>query len=585
MLNTILTYILAIAMSLGAAGVPAVPETANQMAIENVVLRVDDETFALDTRAVLSAAAGTEESLLGFYLENKGTKLFPLAAKITAESAMFSISEVGSAFRITDEALMEMIGLTTEDLPEVYDSSELQQKAENMGSTTIGEYLANGDAMWDFFRSYEGAEVSEGSIYYEGAEYPCTTVYAQDGIPALWALLDGMRLGDHGELSAYLDEILTYYNEEMGMQGESFAEAFGQISELPPAALELSRADVDGEALTRLALSFEEDGTTMEMASTTCRNLESIEMNMTAEEDNYSESVQLKIDTLNRLTEGDMSVDAKITITNDNEYIADEHLVGIMEIDFALDENGNETACTAQFTRSSWMHYGEEVIDFTNSDSISFDALVTKAENSIHVNANLDVNLEETAFDAGIDFDINFSTAPYADPFAGKKTVDFSTPEELIESGQFKADGMSFGMDAMRIAFTQDAAKIMGAAELLVAPKAVSDEEYAQAAEVFGGPLPKFKLPDGWVLKDVDVVEGTAKLRFTSEDGEEEFQVSASRNEYARKRIEQMSDAGEEIDFTGDMGYGTTVHGDTMLDFWFLYTDEDFVREIIDNIE
>ena len=595
MLNTILTYIIAIAMTFGAAGFPAVPETVNQLAIENVVIRVDDETFPLDTRAVLSAAAGTEESLLGFYLENKGSKLFPLQAKITAEDAMFSISEFGSAFRITDADLLEMIGLTEADLPEVYDAGELQQMG--MGNIPLEDYTAYGDIIWEFFLSYEGAEVSEGSISYEGSDYPCTTVYTEDGIHALWALLDSLRLGDHGELSAYLDELLGYYREEMGIQGESYAEMFGQISELPPAALKYSRADVNGDALDRVSLSIKEDDTTMEVVSTTCRNLESVEMNMTIEEGNYTDCVQLKMDTVNRLTEGDMSINGEVVISEEMEFIGSASQREVMEINYTYNENGNETAFTSDLTASVYLGYDGEMYDPTNINSISFDALATRSENSIHVNANLMTDLQDAEIDAGIDFDITFSEVPYADPFAGKTAVDFSTPEELTESGQFKADGMSFAMDAMRLSFSQDASRLMDAAELLTAPKTVDDDEYAEAAAVFGAELPKFDLPEGWFMKDVDAAGGSAKLYFVSEDGEAEFRVSAACHDGTGERIEYMvlgedgkltpAGGGEDLTLSSSIidGHGSVVHGNVMLNFVFYDVDEAFMHEILDGIE
>lgn len=593
MLNTIIAYIVAVALSLGAAAVPAIPETVNQAAIENVVIRVGDESFALDSRAVFSAAAGTQESALGFCLENNGNKFFPVNAKITPENAVFSISESGSAFRIADEALMEMIGLTAEDLPEVYRGDELQQMYGGMGSLSLEENMAYREAVLEFFCSYEGAEVTEGSFAYEGGEYPCTTVYIEEGLPAVWALLDHLRLGDYGQLSVYLENLLVYYSEEMDKQGESYAGMFGEINDFPPIAVEYSRAEVDGEPLHAVRITAEEYYT-IDMVSTVCSNVERVEMTMEIEEGNYTIIFEAKIEMLNRMIEGEKRIDAGFSLTQETEYITDEMLREVMDIDFSLDENGNETACAATLAYGSWMIY-PDYTDVTSSDSAEFDALLTKTENGVHVNANLKADFYETRLDAGVDFDVNLSEAAYADPFEGKSTVDFSTPEDLTESGQFIAEGASLAMDAMRITLTQDAVKLAQIAVLLSEPKEVSDEDYAAASEVFGARLPEFKLPDGWIMKDADVVEGMAKLYFVSED-EEEFQVFAFCHDGTGERVVYMQ-LGEDgklipasggMDFSGANGGGwysaTAVHGNVMLDFWFYDADEEFVRTVVSNI-
>lgn len=602
MLKLILAYILGIAMSFGAAELPATPDIMEEITIENVVIRVDETEYALDSRAVFGAAAGTEEVLLKFFLENGGSRLFPIDAKITAEELMFAISEAGSTFRITDAAINDMLGVPEGFFPEeggdIDDVNLVINGVQFTGGAvefTPEEEEAAANAAQEFLAAHADAEVRAGSIRMDGVDYPGRTIAIENCVPALMDLADHFARNDFGAVSEEFKSLMEEYNYMLDEDITSFREMFTFEEEIPNIRMEYTSADVQGEDALKIEMTMNEDGFAMDVVGERYKGSERAVCKFAVAEDGYATEIQLNLEV--EEPEDGESIAAVLDISFLDAYeVMDNDTVYTKICVNAEMQGDNDTADMRIYgDYAEMMRYGDGSVRYGMTETMELGVALSERDEKLHIQADFTADFEESDLDLGLEMDLAYRQAPCEDTLQGRNIVDFTSEQELMESGQFIGDAMAFSLDSMRLTMTQDAGRILKMVDQLMETPVVGAEEYAAMGAEFGASLPEFRLPENWHVQDVDIYGDMLTVYCAS--GGEGFRATLTRSEETGSRVEylMLNEEGKLVPAGGSViEYAYDNNGNVLgamllrnglaVEFDFDYVDAAFAEEVIDGL-
>lgn len=216
-MTAILSLFLSFAMLFTGGALPATADTASTLAVQDVVVGYNGESYPLGFDIALSAAAAQDELSLHFELVDGEDVFLPLSGKITRDGVTFAISEEGSAYTLTAETLNQLLGLEEGDVSSIetviqglesYVSafSALEKQPVKLSSEQEAQLMevvyANMDDMlredmnWDFGNGEIPAEHVNGML--SGADF--------------FAILDGWMAMDDETIAPALSAVLDLYN-------------------------------------------------------------------------------------------------------------------------------------------------------------------------------------------------------------------------------------------------------------------------------------------------------------------------------------------------------------------------------------
>lgn len=224
-MNAILSLFLSLAMLFsGGAALPAEVETVSTLAVQDVVLGYEGESYPLGIDFALSAGASQDELLLHFEAEDdEGLTLLPLSGKITRDGVTFALNNEGSAFTVSAETLNQMLGLEEGDVSSIETLakglesyfSALSALEQKKGASLDPETEA---AMMEVVYSNMQDMVKEDVEWDFGSgEIPAVHVNGKVSGAGLFAILDGWLAMDDDTLSPALSGLLDLYNAAFGM--------------------------------------------------------------------------------------------------------------------------------------------------------------------------------------------------------------------------------------------------------------------------------------------------------------------------------------------------------------------------------
>lgn len=599
MLKLILAYIMSLALGAGAAELPAVPENMSYLTVENVIVSIDGESYPLDSRLLMGAAVGEKEALLNFCLENSGSRLFPIHAKITEEELMFAISEVGSAFRITDEAIVDMLGIPDDFLPDGDETDDVNvflngvNLTGGMAEIPPEEMEKVAAAVEEFLAAHEDAAVSEGSISMGGAEYPGRTIVIENCVPAILDLADYVAEHDFGAVSEEFKALMAEYRHLLDEDMDSFRDIFTFEDEIPNIRMEYTGADIGGDRAREITLFMNEDEMRMELNSFQYQGRETTAVKAVMREADYISEIQLDY-FMEEPEDGEtMAAQLNAVINDSYDMGMGSRFCNTMNIKFDADVNEELGTLNFCFEDIQFDRFSDGSTVYNLSENYDLGVELIPAGDDVHISAGLTADLEGRDLDLGLEMDLTHGEEPCTDPFEGKKIVDFASEQELMESGQFISDSMGFAIDAMRIGMTTDASRFAAMAQQLTSPPPVDAEEYAAMGAEFGVQLPEFHLPEGWIMQDVDIFRDELKIFCTSDD-EEYIDVTVTRagEDFGRIGFMLLNEEGRLVPaegsvveyiygFNGDVRGATLYRDGLLMQFDFYYVDADLAESVV----
>ena len=217
-MTAILSLFLSLAMLFSGGPLPETADLASTLTVQDIVVGYNGESYPLGFDIALSAAAGRDELSLHFEAVDGEDVYLPLSGKITPDSAVFTLSEEGSAYTVTAETLNQLLGLEEGDVSsmesvlgglESYISTLAalskkqpvkltpEQEAQLMEVVYSNmDDMVREDMNWDFGSGEIPAEHVNGMI--SGAD--------------LFAILDGWMALDDENLAPVLSAVLDLYD-------------------------------------------------------------------------------------------------------------------------------------------------------------------------------------------------------------------------------------------------------------------------------------------------------------------------------------------------------------------------------------
>lgn len=223
-MNAILSLFLSFAMLFTGGALPATVEDASTLTIQDFVLSYNDESYPLGYSLSVTAAAAQDE--LGLHLEvlsEDGEVLLPLSGRMTQDGVTFAIAEEGSAYTISAETLMEMLGMEEDDVSYIEEAAE--QIASYIGAVSALEEsqtntvsVETRDAMLDVLYANMQDMISEEIAWdFGNGEIDALHVNGVLSGMDLYKVLDGWLALDDEMLAPAMQQVLDVFNTIFSM--------------------------------------------------------------------------------------------------------------------------------------------------------------------------------------------------------------------------------------------------------------------------------------------------------------------------------------------------------------------------------
>ena len=235
-MNAILSILVCFAMLFsGGAALPEQPETATTWTLRNLSITTDEGSATLTPELRLTTALGSEAALLQFEVANGGDVLLPVAGELTNDGVRFRLSEDGSVYSLSNDALLELMEADAEELlPLTYMADYLNSYSallqRSMNDASFQQKASQ--VMTGLLVSACGGETEPFSVGIDGADVPALRVELELTPEGLLNLLDGLASCGIAEIEDMLDSYMLLFSAAMDEDYASLSDFTAELREL-----------------------------------------------------------------------------------------------------------------------------------------------------------------------------------------------------------------------------------------------------------------------------------------------------------------------------------------------------------------
>lgn len=481
-MNAFLSILVCIAMLFsGGAALPAQPETATTWTLRNLSVTTGDGSVTLTPEARLTAALGSEAALMQFEVVSGDDVLLPMMGELTKDGVRFCLSDGGSVYSLSSDALLELMEADDADAQLMarmvdYLNSYSALLQRSMNDASFQQEISR--TMMELFVSACGGEAEQVTLEINGAEVPAQRAQLELTPEAALNLLDGLASCGVTEVEDMLNSYMLLLASAMG---EDYASLSDLTADLRAQLAEEDMADeisfpveltwtTEGPAHAEIAMDFDVDDTTaMQLSVTSTSTDEKTDLDMTlsfAMDDGMGNTNQMDF----HMTE---QVDGPLNAPENVEL----HLVASSQNDWKSEysEEGAE-AVVHSYVSSSAMNLALDVnaavvdgleratIDLTASQSSSYDydGDVNTDESGLSAHISSDDRSEDdgsvttaVAMDIDVDgenvqlsWELNRAEGMPVPSFDESKTVDLA---EMIREDEDSAASIALASDVLKL--------------------------------------------------------------------------------------------------------------------------------------
>lgn len=569
MMNMILSMIVCLAMAFsGTAALPAVPETATTVTIRNITLDNGEESVTLAPEARITAALGAEEADLHFEIVTNDLTILPASGKLTADGVQFMLGKSGRSYTVTEDTLMQLMGMDTADMQELASFVDLYKDYCAVLTKVTRDPEFDDKVQKNITKVLGRAgEISEIEIDIDGAIYPAQQIECDITPAVVLEMLDRLSNCNYPEIEAMMAKVKEFVAAEEGVEFEKFAELAEGMEDAESFPMTIITAKQDDFAYESAYTSFSDPESGMEIsvdAETLTRGENTVlGMSMTMGDDTTAMTYELQGEITGPL-ENPTAMDLTYGIYAGNEYVYEAEAEGEEDY-YSSDEMTAfmnmawEKADGLQNMQYSMMvdtynesGYGTDLEGYGESYSIDASCAETLEEDgSVTASWKIALGMGETPWT--VSFDINTVEGAAEDFFAGSTVYDL-TAEALDGTDEGNEAMTALGMDTM--AFISETyalfadESVVSLIEMFDGMMAYEGEEvtlveesedgyedyeedydmadagemsvvksFDEATAVFKGQIPEFTAPEGYALDEIIVDEYTLDAYFSGENG------------------------------------------------------------------
>ena len=293
-MNAILSILVCFAMLFsGGAALPAQPETATVRTLRNLSVTTDAGSVTLTPELRLTTAIGSEQTIAQFEVVNGDDVLLPMMGELTKDGVRFCLSDGGSVYSLSSDALLELMEAGDADaqlmaLMVDYLNSYSALLSRTMNDASFQQEFSR--TMIELLVSACGGEAEQVTLEIDGAEVPANRALLEITPEAALNLLDGLASCGVTEVEDMLNSYMLLLASAMG---EDYASLSDLSAELRAQLAEGDMADefsfpmeltwtTEGPAHAEIAMDFDVDEpTAMQLAVTSTSTDEKTDLDMT----------------------------------------------------------------------------------------------------------------------------------------------------------------------------------------------------------------------------------------------------------------------------------------------------------------
>ena len=579
-MNAFLSILVCIAMLFsGGAALPAQPETATVRTLRNLSVTTDEGSVTLTPELRLTTAIGSEQTIAQFEVVNGDDVLLPMMGELTKDGVRFCLSDGGSVYSLSSDALLELMEAGDADaqlmaLMVDYLNSYSALLSRTMNDASFQQELSR--TMIDLFVSACGGEAEQVTLEIDGVEVPAQRAQLELTPEAALNLLDGLASCGVTEVEDMLNSYMLLLASAMGADYASLsdltAELRAQLAEEDVAdefsfPVELTWTTED-PAHAEIAMDFNVDETSaVQLSVTGTFTDEKTDLDMTLSfttDDGMGNTNQMDF-RMTKQVDGPLNapenVELHLVASSQNDWKSEYSEEGVEAVvhsyvsssamNFALDVNaavvdGLERATIdLSANQSSSYDYDGDV----NTDKSVLSAHISsddrsEADGSVTTAVAMDIDVDSE--NVQLSWELNRAEGMPVPSFDDSKTVDLA---EILREDEDSAASIALMSDALKL--SADATSlcadesVLAMLELLgIDPEAMLDDgtvseeiDYEdddtvtvysmdEAAEIYAGVLPAFTVPEGLELDEIYVSEAYLDAYYSSPDGERYLDLS-----------------------------------------------------------
>ena len=573
-MNAILSILVCFAMLFsGGAALPAQPETATVRTLRNLSVTTDAGSVTLTPELRLTTAIGSEQAIAQFEVVNGDDVLLPMMGELTKDGVRFCLSDGGSVYSLSSDALLELMEAGDADaqlmaLMVDYLNSYSALLSRTMNDASFQQEFSR--TMIELLVSACGGEAEQVTLEIDGAEVPAQRAQLELTPEAALNLLDGLASCGVTEVEDMLNSYMLLLAAAMG---EDYASLSDLIADLRAQLAEEGMADeisfpvelawtTEDPAHAEIAMDFDVDETSaMQLSVTSTSTDEKTDMDMTLSfttDDGMGNTNQMDFHMTEQV-DGPLNapenVELHVEATSQNDWKSEYSEEGVEAVvhsyvsssamNFALDVNaavvdGLERATIdLSANQSSSYDYDGDV----NTDESVLSAHISsdersEADGSVTTAVAMDIDVDGETVQ--LSWELNRAEGMPVPGFDESKTVDLA---EILREDEDSAASIALMSDALKL--SADATSlcadesVLAMLELLdinpdeMPADVTVSEEYGygdddtvtvysmdEAAQIYAGALPAFTVPGDLELDYIDVSDSYLDASFGSADGE-----------------------------------------------------------------
>lgn len=586
-MNTILALVTCIAMLIsGATALPAQPETAEVLTIDNITVWDDNEVVTLNPSVELTAQLGSEKSDFRFEIKDtSGESRLPVSASldtdgITLDLGGENVYHISAATideslgELDSESAVALLGSAADLIAVTEDPEAYAELGEQIMTVITGHYT-------DKFTETQ-VEVNDRTL--DGVEGDID-IFSPD----MFTVLDELAEMDNA-YGEYCKAMLELFNATSGTSYESFSQMYtGDIADI-----------AEGESAPVHIVLAGDDSAGYLAANLSCADAESeeaVDCNMvcTVDGDDIEMSMEMT------MTEDDSTADCSVSVsrTDTIESLSMEYNSNSEYSWESLDENNESVSYTYTNDASVIAGYSKVIVDENTSneeftvtlDSVGNAGQADESTQHYELRGERSVSPEDNGSLAqqtysltmndetvGLSYDAHRSEAGTQDFIAGKTVIELDTIGEI--TGDEGAEGEDTEGESTTDMMQADITAMSGDLIALASDESVQelvalfadidpydseaadtdagddefddilhedtdetddddyDDEYdyddgmtqvetlEEAAAIYTGDMPAYTAPEGYSVESIDVDETTLYVQYTAEDMPD-FQLAA----------------------------------------------------------
>ncbi len=583
-MNAILSLITCFAMLLtGTAALPAQPETAQVLTIDNITVWDDDEVVTLNPSVVLTTQPGSEKTDFHFEIRDaNGETRLPMSASFDQDGVTYELNGENAyyidAATIDSAASTDVTvnGISTgdEEMPQAYTDllTAAQALAEMAEDPQADEEMSA--QLSAFAEELFADDFTETQIEVNGEQYDGVSGDINLFSGDVFTLLDRICTMDNA-MGAYFNALLAFANYASETEYASFSDVYadmtGELGEEAVLPVHIELVDSDDMQHTGLSMSYtDEDGAEMDIncSTTVVGNDTEVAFDMTMLDEESTAGVNFSLSR----------TDALVSVSGE---------VNLNEVQILTATDADSEAEVSGSTRDSSFIFGYSKVNVDDSTStqeftITFDTVFDKGtayESAGHYDlrgernvspedggslAEQTISLTVDDNTLGLSYNAHRAEAPAQDFFEGKTIVDMeradaqnlmnddvyamsndmtalTTDGSVLKLISFLSDLDLYGTDYADDYDTDDSYGYDDDYDDGYDLSSQSDdgdygstqvETLEEAAAIFTGTMPEYTAPEGYGIESIQADEETLCIRYEGENLPE-YELSTYAYSYA----------------------------------------------------